>query len=117
MEYTPYTHDQSTGSFEVRLPYREVPVVPAYLSPFPPLKRLLRLTREEQERLLERRATELLLRIEGYRAGFYIEMSSYKKAWISNARRRFHRLRNVAMQLGFWTDGRWDLGEEETHWV
>jgi len=114
MENTLNTHDGSMLSFEATQPHREVPVVPAYLSPFPPLKRLLRLSRAEQERLLEKRATELLLRIEGYRAGFYVELSNDKRGWLSNARRRFHRLRNVAMQLGFWTDGRWGLGEEET---
>ena len=78
----------------------------------------MKLPQREQERRLEKRATELLLEIEGLRTGFYIAPPGKERArMLENARRRVRRLRNTAMQLGFWTDGCWDAGEEETHLV
>lgn len=98
--------------------YPEVPLHPRTLPPFPPVMKLLKLPRDEQARRLEKRAAELLLEIEGLRIGFYVAPPGKSRArMLENARRRVRRLRNTAMQLGFWTDGRWDAGEEETHLV
>ncbi|EAQ23573.1 MULTISPECIES: hypothetical protein [unclassified Roseovarius] len=103
----------------------ECGVYPPHLPPFPSWQRLLRLDRAEQERLLDKRASELLREIEGLRRtvdeakdGYYIA-PPYINAYdmIENARRKFSRLRNTALKLGHWTDGRWDDGEEETHRV
>lgn len=96
----------------------EEPLYPKKLKPFPGVFWLMKLPREEQERWLERRATELLLEIEGLRYGFYIAPHPRSsRDMLQLARRRFRRLRDTAMKLGFWTDGRWDAGEEETHLV
>lgn len=109
---------RTRGPNERPRPYPEVPLYPAHLPPFPPVMRMLRLAREERERRLEKRATELLLQIEGLRTGYYVAPPGKEnKRMLEHARRRFRRLRNTAMQLGFWTDGRWDAGEEETHLV
>ncbi len=97
---------------------REAPFVPERLPSFPPFKDLLKLSKDDQERLLEKRATALLREIEGLRSGYYVAPDHRSEdRMIEQARRRFRRLRNVAMQLGFWTDGRWEAGEEETHRV
>ncbi|RBI68992.1 hypothetical protein DQW77_16070 [Roseovarius sp. TE539] len=96
----------------------QAPLYPRMLPPFPPVTRLLRLPRDEQARRLEKRATELLLEIEGLRTGVYVAPPGKSRArMLENARRRVRRLRNTAMQLGFWTNGRWDAGDEETHVV
>jgi len=96
----------------------EVPLYPRKLPRFPPVTRLLRLPPDEQERRLEKRAAELLLEIEGLRTGVYVTPPGKSRAqMLENARRRVRRLRNTAMQLGFWTDGHWDAVEEETHVV
>ncbi|HKJ84486.1 MAG TPA: hypothetical protein VKA06_00340 [Spirochaetia bacterium] len=82
------------------------------------MTRLLHLPSDEQARRLEKRATELLLEIEGLRTGAYIEPPGKSRArMLENARRRVCRLRNTAMQLGFWTDDRWDAGEKEAELV
>ena len=99
-------------------PDEERCIHPAHLPPFPPVMRMLRLTPDERERRLEKRATELLLEIEGLRTGLYVAPpGKTRKRMLEQARRRFRRLHNTAMQLGFWTDGRWDDGEEETQFV
>lgn len=99
-------------------PCEERRIHPVHLPPFPPVLRMLSLTRDQRERRLEKRATELLLEIEGLRSGLYVAPpGKTRKRMLEQARRRFRRLHNTAMQLGFWTDGRWDAGEEETHLV
>ncbi len=101
-----------------KLYHREIPLLPKHLPPFPPASRMRRLPRETQERLLEKRATELMLEIEGLRTGYYAApIHRQRSRMLELARRKFRRLRNTAMLLGFWTDGRWDAGEEETHIV
>jgi len=96
----------------------DAPLYPRRLPPFPPVTRLLHLPSDEQARRLEKRATELLLEIEGLRTGAYIEPPGKSRArMLENARRRVCRLRNTAMQLGFWTDDRWDAGEKEAELV
>ena len=95
----------------------EAPLYPRTLPSFPPVIRLLRLPRDEQARRVEKRATELLLEI-GLRTGIYVAPPGKSRArMLENARRRVRRLRNTAMQLGFWTDDRWDAGQEEAELV
>lgn len=99
-------------------PSQEMPLHPPRLPPFPPLIALLRLSRKKQERLLDRRASELMREIMGLRDGFYVA-PEYRQGYrmIEQARRRFRRLRDTAMKLGHWTDKRWEKGNEETHLV
>jgi hypothetical protein len=109
---------RTPGPHERPRAHPQAPLYPRSLPPFPPVTRLSRLPRDEQARRLEKRATELLLEIEGLRTGVYVAPPGKSRArMLENARRRVRRLRNTAMQLGFWTDGRWDAGEEETHLV
>jgi hypothetical protein len=103
----------------------EVRLYPPHLPPLPSLGSLMRLSRVEQERILDKRASELLREIEGLRRTLWETKDGYYKAppyrteenMIRQARRRFSRLRERAMTLGHWTDGRWDAGKEETHLV
>lgn len=99
------------------LPNR-IPVYPPRLAPMLPFKKMLQLDREEQERVLTQRASDLVREIEGLRSGHYVA-PPYRLEYrmINQARRRYRRLLDLAMRLGFWTDGRWDAGEEETHIV
>lgn len=112
-------------SIEGRPRPAETKLYPPKLSPFPSWQSLSTLDRSEQERLLNKRARELMQEIEGLRPGLcgasggYYAVPSGRDAhrMIEQARRRFRRLRDTAMKLGHWTEGRWDAGEEETHLV
>lgn len=97
---------------------KSTPVYPPRLAPMLPFKKMLQLESDEQERVLTQRASDLVHEIEGLRSGHYVA-PPYRLDYrmISNARRRYRRLLDLAMRLGFWTDGRWDAGEEETHIV
>ncbi|WP_425079685.1 hypothetical protein [Ruegeria denitrificans] len=96
----------------------EIPLFPPQIPPLPPLTALRQLSREDQVRILDKRASDLMREIEGLRLGYY-EAPDYRQAYrmIEQARRRFRKLRDTAMKLGHWTDGRWNAGSEETHLV
>ena len=84
----------------------------------PSLASLQKLSREDQARFLDKRASDLLREIEGLRLGYY-QAPEYRQGYwmIEQARRRYRKLRDTAMKLGHWTDGRWNAGSEETHLV
>lgn len=112
--------------FAVEAEYLKIERAPRAERPlFPWWKRLMRLDRAEQARQLDKRASELLREIEGLRRtvdgardGYYAApIYSDARDMIANARRKYARLRETAMKLGHWTEGRWDDGEEETHLV
>lgn len=96
----------------------ETPLHPPHIPPLPPLAAIRRLSREEQARFFDKRASDLMREIEGLRLGYYAA-PEYRLDYrmIEQARRRYRKLRDTAMKLGHWTDGRWDEGEEETHLV
>ena len=97
---------------------KETPLLPPRIPPLPSLTALLRLSREDQARFLDKRASALMREIEGLRLGYYTA-PSYRQDYrmIEQARRRYRKLRDTAMRLGHWTDGRWEDGSEETHLV
>lgn len=99
-------------------PVAETPLIPPRIPPLPPLVALRRLSREDQARFLDKRASELMREIEGLRSGYY-KAPEYRLDYrmIEQARRRYRKLRDTAMKLGHWTDGRWEGGSEETHLV
>ncbi|MDE4134817.1 hypothetical protein PXK00_17025 [Phaeobacter sp. QD34_3] len=96
----------------------EAPMLPPRIPPLPSLAQLHRLPREDQARFLDKRASDLMREIEGLRLGYY-EAPDYRLDYrmIEQARRRYRKLRDTAMKLGHWTDGRWEAGSEETHLV
>lgn len=99
-------------------PPKEAPITPPYLPPLPSVVSLLRLEGSEQERILDKRASDLIREIEGLRLGYY-KAPEFRLDYrmIEQARRRYLKLRDTAMRLGHWTEGRWEVGSEETHFV
>ncbi|OIQ35233.1 MAG: hypothetical protein BM559_01585 [Roseobacter sp. MedPE-SWchi] len=99
-------------------PVAEAPLLPPRIPPLPPLVALRRLSHDEQARFLDKRASDLMREIEGLRLGYY-KAPEYRLDYrmIEQARRRYRKLRDTAMKLGHWTDGRWEATSEETHLV
>ncbi|MBI1216926.1 MAG: hypothetical protein GC186_00120 [Rhodobacteraceae bacterium] len=83
------------------------------LSALPSQRNFFRLNPREQEKFLDTRGREILLEIEGIRTGYYAHRGHSKASAVACARRKYRRLLNLAHLTGFWTDGRWNEGEEE----
>lgn len=99
-------------------PVSECALVPPKNPPLPPLAALRRLSCEDQARFLDNRASDLMREIEGLRLGYYeAPENRLDYRMIEQARRRYRKLRDTAMKLGHWTDGRWEAGSEEIHLV
>jgi hypothetical protein len=99
-------------------PVAETPLLPPRIPPLPPLAALRCLPHDEQARFLDKRASDLMRELEGLRLGYY-EAPEYRLGYrmIEQVRRRYRKLRDTAMKLGHWTDGRWETVSEETHLV
>jgi hypothetical protein len=99
-------------------PVSEYALLPRRIPPLTSLAVLRRLSRNDQARFHDKRASDLMREIEVLRLGYY-EAPDYRLDYrmIEQAHRRYRKLRDTAMKLGHWTDGRWETGSEETHLV